>query len=100
MRQAVTRLEAGLRKAFWIGTPLAILAALLRPRQVVLFIGGDAPAFGRPASRLPTLIADVMFLYLASILGMVILLVAVVVHRRYRGSGMPVLVSLSACFLP
>jgi hypothetical protein len=96
----VTRLQRSLRRAFWIGTPLAIAAVLMRPRQVVLYMGGDAPSFGRPASRLPALVADVMFLYAASILAMAILLVAVAVLRRRGRCGVPVALSLSACFLP
>jgi hypothetical protein len=89
-----------LRAAFWIGTPVGILAVLCRPRQVVLFMGGDAPAFDRPASGLPVLVADIVFLYLASILAVAILLATVAVLRWRRRPGAPVLASLSACFLP
>ena len=45
-------------------------------RSVLRRAGGDAPAFDRPDSRLPAIVADAVFFYLAGILAVAILLPA------------------------
>ena len=88
------------RIVFWVGVPLGIAAALFWPRRVVLYVGGDAPEFNRPPSRLPCLMADLAYLYPASILGVAALTVTTgsrLLRGRRRGRGAA---SLPAYFLP
>jgi len=92
---------ARLRRAvFWIGTPMAILALLARRREVVLYMGGNVPIVGRPRSWLPSVAADILFLYSATIAAVAVLAVVVVMERQRMRAGGAARMTLSASFLP
>jgi hypothetical protein len=86
--------------AFWVGVPVAIAAALWWPRAVVLYMGGDAPEFNRPGSAWPSLMADLLYLYPATFLGLAMLGVFTGVLCFERRATPPTLLSLPAYFLP
>jgi len=94
------RLASESRACFWIGVPLVIATALFWPRTIVLYTGGNALEFNRPQSPLPTGLADLAYLYRASVLGVAALLITTAALRMLPRSGSPPPVSLPACFLP
>ena len=94
------RLKRFSRASFWLGLPLMITIALLWPRRVVIYMGGDVPEINRPRSILPGWLGDVTYLYGASVVGVGALLVTTTILRfvaRRRAVPTP---SLTACFLP
>ena len=77
-----------------------IAVALSWPRRVVIYMGGDVPEINRPPSVLAGWLADIVYLYPASVLGLGALLVTTAVLRILaRGGSIPT-TSLPACFLP
>ena len=83
---------------FWVGVPLLIATALWWPRTVVLYTGGGALEFNRPRSPLPTGLADLVYSYRASLVGVALLLATV--RLRSLRSSPPSTLSLPACYLP
>lgn len=87
----MTRMQGVAVGAFWLGTPLAIALALLLPREVV--VDSVAPIF---SDR----IADILYVYGASALAVLIAAAATLGALIRRKSARLARPSLAACFLP
>jgi hypothetical protein len=86
--------------AYWIGVPLVILLALVLPRDVVIYTGGDTPTIERPPSPFSDRIADILYSYRASALAVLIAAATTFVGSKRRNSLRFAPPSLAACFLP